>query len=306
MRDKCINIAIFVVANICGFILSLLPDKAFYWQVKILALIFRCFDRRRKKDCIHNLDFAYDGAFDNEAKKRILYRCYENFAFVLLNALRLLFMDKNKYLSKFRVHNNNIVDEAIKKGNILFVTAHYGDWEATSRWTASHYRNINLSVVGRFTQFSSVNSLMERSRQTFGSSFLDKKGVSKHLIKLLNKPNNAIGIVIDQNIAPNEGIYVKFFGKDVTHTTIASVLSRKYNLPIIFCWTRLAEDYSTYDIYFETLTEPIISGDSKDDIVNLTQIQADFTEKIVRESPAEWFWFHKRFKAKYNEIYTYD
>ncbi|MDE6886011.1 MAG: hypothetical protein K2P17_03100 [Helicobacteraceae bacterium] len=45
------------------------------------------------------------------------------------------------------------------------------------------------------------------------------------------------------------------------------------------------------------------SENSKDDIAKMTQMQASFTEKIIRQKKDEWFWFHKRFKAKYDYIY---
>ncbi|WP_181881526.1 lipid A biosynthesis lauroyl acyltransferase [Helicobacter sp. MIT 99-5507] len=294
---------IYIFANVSGFLLSLMSDKIFYFNVTCLAFIFKILDKRRKYDCLNNLTFAYNDTLDSRSKKEILNRSYENFAFVLLNSLRLLFMKKDKYLQKFRVHNIEVIEEAQKNGNFIVLTAHYGDWEGTARFIASRFKDIKLSVVGRLTNFQSINNLMEKSRQNFGSAFLDKKGVSKHLVKLLSKPNNAIGLVIDQHISVNEGIWVKFFGKDVTHSPIASILSRKYDIPILFVHMTLSKDYSHYDIYFNFLTNAIKSENSKDDIAKMTQMQASFTEKIIRQKKDEWFWFHKRFKAKYDYIY---
>lgn len=302
---KILDIFILIFANVVGFLLSILPDIVFYWKVKSMAFLFKILDNRRKFDCLNNLTFAYNNTLDEVTKQKIVDRCYSNFSFVILNALRLLFMDKNKYLSKFNVYNKNIIEDAIKNGNFLVVTAHYGDWEATARYISSNFPNIKLSVVGRLTEFNSVNSLMAKSRQTFGSFFLNKKGVSKNLVKLLSQPNNAIGLVVDQHISINEGVWVKFFDKDVTHSSIASILSRKYNIPILFVHTTLSKDYSKYNIYFNLVSKPIVSRDSKTDILQMTQAQATWTEKIIREKPDEWFWFHKRFKAKYVEIYKY-
>lgn len=300
---KIVDCLIYIIANFMGFVLSILGDKIFYMKIKSFAFLFKILDKRRKYDCLNNLEFAYNDTLDSRSKKEILNRCYENFAFVLLNSLRLLFMKKEKYLQKFRVHNIKAIEDVIKNGNFIVVTAHYGDWEGTARFISSRFKNIKLSVVGRLTDFESINTLMEKSRQNFGAVFLDKKGVSKHLIKILSKPNNAIGLVIDQHISINEGVWVNFFGKDVTHSPIASVLSRKYDIPILFVHTTLSKDYSHYDIYFNFLTNAIKTENSKDDIQKMTQMQASFTEKIIREKPDEWFWFHKRFKAKYDDIY---
>lgn len=293
------------MANVFGVILAILSDKAFYACVKTLAWVFAKLDKRRKYDCLNNLNLAFGERLSEARKREILARAYENFAFVLLNSLRLRFSNKDKYLARFTPAHKEVLENAINGGNFIVLTAHYGDWEATARWIASNYPQIRLSVIGRLTQFSALNALMEQSREIFGSAFLDKKGASKHLVKLLKEPNQALGIVIDQHISPSEGIFVEFFGRSVTHSTIASVLSRKYNIPIIFVHTTLSRDYSAYNIAFHFITNAIITQDSKDDIAKMTQMQALFTQRIIAQKPDEYFWFHKRFKAKYEEAYTY-
>lgn len=303
--DKIIDIFILIFAYSSGFILSIMNDRIFFYNVKFLSFIFKTFDKRRKKDCFNNLDFAYNNTLSEKEKTKILNQCYDNFAFVILNALRLLYMSKEKYISKFRVRNEDLIKDLINKGNFIFITAHYGDWEGTARYVAYKHKNINLSVVGRFTQFSSINLLMQKSRQRFGSSFLDKVGASRHLVKLLKDKKNIIGLVIDHNVSQFEGIFVKMFGKDVTHTAAASILARKYNIPIVFAYTTLSADYRNYNLNFVKICNAIITKDSKADIEAMTQLQADFTQKIINENKGEWFWFHKRFKAKYSKIYKY-
>lgn len=301
---KIIDLLITAFAHFTGFCLSLMNDKIFFYNVKFLSFLFKIFDKRRKNDCMANLNFAFGDAISSQEKARILNRAYDNFAFVILNAARLICMPKEKYIAKFRVHNENLISDLAKKGNFIFITAHYGDWEGTARFVAHTHKELKLSVVGRLTQFKSVNALMEKSRQKFGSSFLDRRGVGRKLVSLLKDKRNVIGLVIDQNMALGEGIWVRFFGKDVSHTAAASTLARKYKIPIICAYTRLNSDYSAYDLYFEKVCDCVITSDSKADILAMTQAQSDFVEKIIREKPDEWFWFHKRFKAKYNEIYT--
>lgn len=301
--NKIIDLLITAFVHFTGFCLSLMNDKIFFYNVKFLSFLFKIFDRRRRKDCIINLNLAFGDSLDEGKKNRILNRAYDNFAFVILNAARLIWMPKEKYIAKFRVHNENLIRDLIAKGNFVFITAHYGDWEGTARYVAHKHKEISLSVVGRLTQFDSVNNLMEKSRQKFGSHFLDRRGVGRKLVALLKDKKNVIGLVIDQNMALGEGIWVKFFGKEVSHTAAAATLARKYKIPIICAYMRLNADYSLYDLYFEKVCDAMITSDSKADILAMTQAQSDFTEKIIREKPDEWFWFHKRFKGKYRALY---
>lgn len=298
---KIADIFILGFAYVGGFFLSLMNDRAFFYSVKALGFLFRIVDKRRIKDAMANLNFAFGESLDSARKKEILFRSYDNFAFVIFNAMRLIFMKKEAYIAKFHTYNENLIDNLINKGNFIFITAHYGDWEGTARYVAYKHKEIELSVVGRLTQFESVNNLMEKSRQKFGSHFLDRRGVGRKLVSLLKDKKNIIGLVIDQN--KSDGVWVKFFGKEVLHTEAASIFSRKYKIPIIFAYMRLSEDYSSYHLYFEKVCDCIITKDSKSDILQMTQMQSDFTEKIIKEKPEEWLWFHRRFKAKYNEIY---
>lgn len=301
--NKIIDLLITAFAHFTGFCLSLMNDKIFFYNVKFLSFLFKIFDRRRRKDCLINLNLAFGDSLPQGEKNRILNRAYDNFAFVILNAARLIWTPKEKYIAKFRVHNENLISDLIAKGNFVFITAHYGDWEGTARYVAHKHKEISLSVVGRLTQFDSVNNLMEKSRQKFGSHFLDRRGVGRKLVALLKDKKNVIGLVIDQNMALGEGIWVKFFGKEVSHTAAAATLARKYKIPIICAYMRLNADYSLYDLYFEKVCDAMITSDSKADILAMTQAQSDFTEKIIREKPDEWFWFHKRFKGKYRALY---
>lgn len=300
---KILDCGIMAFAYFTGFCLSLMNDKIFFYNVKFLSLLFKIFDRRRGRDCMTNLHLAFGDSLSPVEKKQILNRCYDNFAFVILNAARLICMSKEKYIAKFRVHNENLISDLIKNGNFVFITAHYGDWEGTARYVAHKHKEIILSVVGRLTQFDSVNNLMEKSRQKFGAKFLDRRGVGRKLVTLLKDKKNIIGLVIDQNMALGEGIWVRFFGREVAHTTVASTLARRYKIPIICAYMHLSVDYSVYDLYFEKVCDCIISNDSKADIEAMTQIQSDFTERIIRQKVDEWFWFHRRFKGKYREIY---
>ena len=303
IANKITDSAILCFAYFGGFFLSLMNDKIFFYHIKMLSFLFQIFDKRRAKDALANLNFAFGDEMDLAKKKAILSRAYDNFAFVVLNAMRLIWMSKEKYIAKFRVHNENLISDLISQGNFVFITAHYGDWEGTARYVAHKHKEISLSVVGRLTQFDSVNALMEKSRQKFGSHFLDRRGVGRKLVALLKDKKNIIGLVIDQN--KSDGIWVKFFGKEVLHTEAASIFARKYKIPIIYAYMRLNEDYSLYDLHFEKVCDAIISNDAKSDILAMTQAQSDFTERIIRQKPDEWLWFHRRFKAKYNEIYDF-
>ena len=96
-----------------------------------------------------------------------------------------------------------------------------------------------------------------------------------------------------------------FSGKKATHTTIASVLSRRFNVGIVPVMIGIGENYKSFEV---DPIHPFIAKkveDSTQDILHATQAQADVIEEAIRAKPQDWFWFHKRFKSAYQEIYTH-
>ena len=110
-------------------------------------------------------------------------------------------------------------------------------------------------------------------------------------------------IVTDQNTANQEGDLVNVFGKKVRHTPIASLLARKFDAKIIHFIAYYSKDYKKILIKILPPIEFQKTQNAQEDIHNLTQIQSDILEQIIKENPKEWLWFHKKFKNQYEEIY---
>lgn len=296
----------FVVLLIRSFakFLALLPDCLFLVFVDALALIFRVLDSRRHKDAMSNLDLIYQDCKTLEEKQKIIHRAYRNFAFVLLQALRSIYFSKEKHFQTLDYENLHYFTDCIEAGkNVVIVSAHFGYWEAIGSALPQFAKDYGLYSLGRLTEFDSINALIVQSREAYGVKILNKKGALKHLLKIYTKPKQAAGIIVDQNMAEGEGIWVKFFDKEVTHTPVASILSRRFNIAILPVFIDFDQNYSRFKVRFY---EPFFCANTEDmqkDILEATQRQADLTQAVIEENPSSYFWFHKRFKSKYPEIY---
>lgn len=284
--------------------LAILPHRFFLFFVDALAFIFRLVDSRRHKDAMSNLDLVYENHKTLQEKQKIINRAYRNFAFVLLQALRSIYFVKEKHFKTFDYENLHHFTDCTQEGrNVVIVSAHFGYWEAIGSALPQFAKDYGLYSLGRLTEFDPINTLITQSREAYGVKILNKRGALKHLLKIYTKPKQAAGIIVDQNMAESEGIWVKFFDKEVTHTPIASILSRRFNIAILPVFIDFNEDYSRFKVRF---CEPFFCANTEDmqrDILEATQRQADLTQAMIEENPSSYFWFHKRFKSKYPEIY---
>jgi len=161
---------------------------------------------------------------------------------------------------------------------------------------------IESSVVGRKFGSPLLDELLKEHRERMGIKMIDKMNSAKELVKTVSS-GRVLGLVVDQNTAENEGLLVNFFGKEARHTPAASNLSVKYGCAIVPVFVKSVDFYNFELTIYEPFI-PVSGADKESEIQRATRFQAGITERVIREKPDEWFWFHRRWKNRYEHIYT--
>ncbi|AFI05483.1 lipid A biosynthesis lauroyl acyltransferase [Helicobacter cetorum] len=290
--------------NSLGFVLARMPHSWFLKCIKTLAKLMAVFDKRRYYDAKANLDFVFKDTKSECEKEAIIQKGYENFAFIILESIRAIFIPKEKYDARFSLANEENIWKSLKsEGQAVFMCMHFGYWEAMGTSLAQYYASYSRGALGKLTKFAFINHIIISRREAFGVRFINKIGAMKELIKMYNKGDGLVGILIDQNISLKEGVVVKFFGEDATHTTIASILSRRYRVDIQPVFIDFNDDYSHYTATYYPSIRSNITKNAEADILECTQAQASLCEVVIRKHPESYFWFHRRFKNTHPEIY---
>ena len=282
------------------FLIFILPSSLQNLLAKFLAFAFMKLKKKRFHIVMTNLNLAFGETKTKEEKLEIAKKCYYNFAKYLgINFILNQNTTKQKILKQVVFKNEHFLLDAMKSGRpIIVTTAHFGQWEIFGLAVAAHFGP--SSVLGRKLDSSVMDKILRANRSQFDVELIDKDGGAKDILKAL-KARRIVGILVDQNTAPKEGIKVQFFGKDVLHTPAASVLAQKTNALIINAFI-YQKGENLNEICFE---EPIdISTFDKEDAVQkATQMQCSACEEMVRARPEEYFWFHQRFKRFYENEY---
>jgi len=283
----------FLVKNTPDFILN-----PFLNSLSFLAYLI---DKRHKKIAKVNLDFAFGDELSEERKKEIIKRCYKNLVYNLADFVKNQGISKEKLKEKVKIENENYLRDALKEGKkVILITAHYGNWELAALTTGALFGP--LTIVGRKLDSPTMNRILRKNREQFDIEALDKRGAMKGLIRAL-KEGRMVGLLVDQNTAEDEGILVDFFGKKARHTPSAALLARKFDALIVPLFVK-TDDFKNFTLTFHPPIKTPKTKDQKNDIFVSTQKQAEVTEKAIREKPEEWFWFHRRWKNRYEHIYS--
>lgn len=282
------------------FLIFILPSSLQNLLAKFLAFAFMKLKKKRFYIVMTNLNLAFGETKSKEEKIEIAKKCYYNFAKYLgINFILNQNTTKQKILKQVVFKNEHFLLDAMKSGRpIIVTTAHFGQWEIFSLAVAAHFGP--SSVLGRKLDSSVMDKILRANRAQFDVELIDKNGGAKDILKAL-KARRLVGILVDQNTAPQDGIKVQFFGKDVLHTPAASVLAQKTNALIINAFI-YQKGENLNEICFEQPID-ISTFDKEDAVQKATQMQCSACEEMVRAKPEEYFWFHQRFKRFYENEY---
>ena len=272
-------------------------QKAFILAITKLAYLI---DAKHKKIIRANLDLTIGKDLSPEKYESVLKYCHKILGLVLLQVLRSSRLSIDDLDKSVAFENRHYVDDAIKEGKkVIIVSAHYGNWElgataiaALVQPTTSIHKKMNDNYFDEY---------LLKSRTKFKMSMVEKRGAIRHLVKAL-KNDQSISMMIDQNVNPNDGIYIDFLGAKATQTAAPAFLARKFDALIIPALIHTSPDKENVITFFK----PIITNKSDDeekDIRESTQAQADLLSQVITEHPEPWFWCHKRWKSAHAEIY---
>lgn len=171
----------------------------------------------------------------------------------------------------------------------IIVTAHFGNWEVLGQ-AGSRSGSPVVSVAALFRN-ESLNRFITALRERGGMTITPREGALLTLFKAL-KEGSRVALLMDQNTRLSEGgVFVRFFGRPVTQSKAASLLSIRTGAPIlpVFC---LAEPDGSYRAYAGPLLKPA----EADGQAGLDQAVASAIEAEIRAHPEQWLWMYRRWK----------
>lgn len=287
-----------------GFLLFIIPRNMMIKLMYGLAWFAYTVSKKHQHIISVNLDLAFDSSLSDQEKKKIGIEAFVNLIDTTFGIIRRDKMQKQEVIENVTFENEEII-KAYQKENKQFVlvTGHYGNWELLSQSIAIKF-DLTLVGVGRKLDSVLMDNVLRTNRERFNVEMVEKKGAIKSCIKVINE-DKIVGILTDQSIGEGQSINVEFFGKETTHTPLASILSRKFDLDLIPAYIS-TEDYKQYKVSIYPPIKVIKTEDKEKDLSRLTQAQANITEEVIRSNPKQWFWMHKRWKEYQAELYKRD
>jgi KDO2-lipid IV(A) lauroyltransferase len=178
---------------------------------------------------------------------------------------------------------------------VLFLTGHFGGWELSAFAHSIHGHWVN--VVMRPMDNPYLDRLLQRYRTLHGNKVVPKDDFVRGLLAAM-KAGETVGILMDTNMTPPQGVFVDFFGIPACTASGLARIAMRTDAAVVPGFTIWDESLGKYRLRFDPAVELVRTGDLESDIVANTQKFTKVIEEYVRKYPEQWLWVHRRWKTR--------
>ncbi len=282
-----------LVLAMCG-LARLLPYPMAYWLGGILGLTAFKIDRRHRDITLDNLRNSFKDKNETELRETAK-DVFVNFGRSAIEFIRSERFFRDGIGKHFKIINLEAYDRALSKGGgLLLLTGHCGSWELLAM--AQSVRKPPFGVVVRPLDNPHLERLVSKARTRYGNFLIGKKWGLKEILRTVSE-GGTVGILLDQNVARKEGVFVDFFGRPACTNKGLALIAARTKAPVIPAFIRRV-DRELHEIYIGDEIPFVDSGDKEADLITNTQAYTMVIEDFIRKYPDQWFWMHRRWKTR--------
>jgi KDO2-lipid IV(A) lauroyltransferase len=276
-------------------ILAALPRSlARFIGAALGAVAFHAVPRLRKVG-LKNLELAFPEK-SAEERQQILRKLYRNLGWLLAEFCQMSSYTPENTQNFIRYEGLDRYLAARDKGKgVLIVTGHLGAWELSSFYHS--LMGHPMSMVIRRLDNPKVDHLVNSIRCLHGNRVLHKDDFARGLLAAMRK-GETVGILMDTNMTPPQGVFVPFFGKLACTASGLARVALKTGAAVLPGFMLWEESRQEYVLHFGEEIEMVSTGDDEADaIVNTARCTAAI-EACIRDCPDQWLWVHRRWKTR--------
>ncbi len=275
--------------------LGLLPRTLAHAIGKLIGALALLLLKRLRRTGLRNLELAFP---DWPARKReqVLRQAYRN-----LGRLLAEFCLMSHYTAEQASHfisyeglENYLAARDGGRG-VLVLTGHLGAWELSSFYhSLVGYR---MGLVIRRLDNPLVDRFVNSIRTLHGNRVIHKDDFARGIISAM-RAGDTVGILMDTNMTPPQGIFVPFFGIEACSASGLAKVALKTGAAVLPGFLLWDDNKQNYVLRFGPRMVLTNTGDTERDVRDNTAAFTAQLEQSIRANPEQWLWMHRRWKTR--------
>jgi Kdo2-lipid IVA lauroyltransferase/acyltransferase len=295
MWRQTIDFSVYVAVRLVIAVVQALPIEFCERGAGLLAALFGRVLGIRRRVVEENVRIAFPNlpAHEREEIARAMWR------HLFLMAAEIAHTPRKVHETNWKEHSHIVNQELFVRTllcgrPLVLISAHFGNFELGGYLmglfgfpTYTVARRLDNRYLDRF-----VNDFRGRT----GQFMLPKRG-SREMIQGVLERGGILTLLGDQ-AAGEKACWVNFFGRPAsTHKAVAA-FSLANGAPTMVSYARRLDRPLHYEVGPEAICDPLSSDFQMGSIPLLAQWYTNHLENLVRRSPGQYWWLHRRWKGQ--------
>lgn len=295
MWRRVIDISVYVLVRLVIAVVQALPLAACEWGAGLLATLFGRVLGVRRQAVEENLHTAFPAMSPGE-RDAITWKMWRH---LFLMAAEIAHTPRKVHETNWREHSQIVhlelfVRTLLSGRPLVLISAHYGNFELGGYLmglfgfpTYTVARRLDNPYLDRF-----VNDFRGRT----GQYMLPKRGSRERIQEVLRQ--GGILTLLGDQAAGEKACWVEFFGRPASTHKAVALFSLGNDAPTMVSYARRLDQPLRYEVGPEAICDPRRPDFPYGSIPLLAQWYTDHLERLVRRSPEQYWWLHRRWKGQ--------
>jgi len=270
---------------------QLLPHSGLLTLSRTIARLLYPLARRRRRIADINIKLAFP-ELDSQQRQQLIR---DHFAATMMGLFEMgmaWWLPDTRLQEMVEIKGMEHLEAGLARGKgVMLLSPHFTCLELAGRLYAM---NISHPWTGMYRQHENpvIEYFFQRYRSTFFKALVPRDDVRNFARTL--KRNETAWFATDQNFRKRGHVKAPFFGIDAPTHPVAGKLAKMSGAAAVPFEYRRLPGSGRYVLEFHPILEGFPTGD---DVADITRVNQEY-EAMIRKSPEQYFWMHRRYKLR--------
>jgi KDO2-lipid IV(A) lauroyltransferase len=250
-------------------------------------------DRRQAAE--ENLTIAFGAEKSPHWIKRTAFKSFEHLGLLGIEFFRIRRWTQKQMAERIIIEGRLPFNLAMMPGKegVYLLNSHFGCFEVSAATMKFVSTSMNLLATGLKNPFL-TRYLFSRAGKDTGIRTFPHRGAVKALIEAMRN-GEMVAVLADQRGDAERGIFVDYFGTPApANEVFAKILIEGEGRVLPLCTYRVGD--GTYKSIFGEEIRIQLTGDKRQDLINVSQQFHDQFERWVRMFPEQGYWVQRKWR----------
>ncbi len=300
-RARIFDFPIYLVVRLVLSLVQALPLETCARLAKSASWLLTYVLRVRRSIIEDNLTHAFPTLTEPQ-RRELERRMWEHLALLVVEVMHAprKIHDTNwrDYITV--INKREIVSQLLSDRAVVFISGHYGNFELSSFMLGLF--GFPSYTIARPLDNRWVDRALNEFRGMYGQHILPKQGCAGDVDKLL-KSGGTLALLADQHAGP-KGCWIDFFGRPASTYKVIGLFSLGSDAPLVMTYCRRVGGALQCHLGAAAVADPRSGRPEVANVRALTQWYTRRLEEIIRIEPAQYWWLHRRWRAKSAKVQT--